>query len=83
MKPDPCYVAKDQAQRKKRLTEHQRLHQLKREHELKESSCRKVLCLEECLEQGSSCDSDEDAAGSSKRDKDCAAQDVDIQVLTC
>lgn len=76
-----CYVAEDRAQRRKRLTEHQRLHQLKREHELRENSSRKVLHLDG-LEQESSCESDEEAAGSSKKDKDSAAQDVDIQVLT-
>lgn len=79
VEPESSYVAEDQAQRRKRLTEHQRLHQLKREHELKENSCRKVLCLE----QGSSGDSDEETAGSSKKDKASAAQEVDIQVLTC
>lgn len=83
VEPESCYVAEDQAQRRKRLTEHHRLHQLKREHELKENSYRKVLHLEEGLEQGLSCDSDEEAAGSSKKDKDSAAHDVDIQVLTC
>lgn len=79
VEPESRYVAEDHAQHRKRLTEHQRLHQLKREHELKENSCRKVLNLEECLEQGSSCDSDEEREGSSK---DSAAQDIDIQVVT-
>lgn len=78
-----CYTTEDRAQRRKRLTEHQRLHQLKREHELKENSSRKVLHLEEGLEQESSCESDEETAGSSRKDKDSTAQDVDIQVLTC
>lgn len=81
VEPESCYIVEDQAQRRKRLTERQRLYQLKREHELKENSCRKVLHLEEGLEQGSSCDSDEEAAGSSKKDKGSVAQDVDIQVL--
>lgn len=81
MTPESCNVAEDQAQRRKRLTEHQRLHQMKREHELKENSRRKVLHLEEVLGKGLSSESDEEAAGSSKKDKDSAAQDIDIQVL--
>lgn len=80
MEPESCHITEDRAQRRKRRTERQRLYQLKREHDLKESSCRKILHLEEGLEQGSSCDSDEEEAGSSK-DKDSVAQDVDIQVL--
>ncbi|KAB5574991.1 hypothetical protein PHYPO_G00215530 [Pangasianodon hypophthalmus] len=79
VEPEAGYIAEDQAQRRKRLTERQRLHQLKREHELMENSHRKVLRLEEGLEQGLSSDSDEEAAGSSKMDKDSVAQDVDIQ----
>ncbi|KAK3570644.1 hypothetical protein QTP86_024558, partial [Hemibagrus guttatus] len=84
VEPESYYVAENQAQRRKRLTEKQRLHQLKREHELTENSRRKVLHLEKGLEQGLSSDSDEEAAGSSKKDKDSAAQDLDIQVFhTC
>ncbi|KAI5620331.1 putative ATP-dependent RNA helicase DHX34 isoform X1 [Silurus asotus] len=71
------YMAEDQAQRRKRLTERQKLHQLKREHDLKETSRRKVLHLDDGLEQGLS--SDEEAAGSSKKNKDSEAQDIDIQ----
>lgn len=74
------YVSENQAQRRKRLTEHQRLRQLKREHELTENSRRKVLHLQEGLENSLSSDSDEDA-GSSKKNKDYAEQDIDIQVL--
>ncbi|KAM9481143.1 putative ATP-dependent RNA helicase DHX34 [Clarias gariepinus] len=79
VKPESGYVAEDQAQRRKRLGERQRLQQLKREHDLTENSRRKVLHLEDGEEQGSSCDSEEEAAGSTKKDKKSAAQEVDIQ----
>lgn len=81
VEPESGYVAEDQAQRRKRLGERQRLQQLKREHDLTENSRRKVLHLEDGEEQGSSCDSEEEAAGSTKKDKKSGAQEVDIQVI--
>ncbi|KAL7870640.1 hypothetical protein SRHO_G00081370 [Serrasalmus rhombeus] len=72
-------LAQDRAQRRKRLTERQRLFQLKREHDLQEGSHRKVLCLEEGLEGEPSSGSDGEGTGSGKKDKDSAGQDMDIQ----
>ncbi|XP_060733680.1 probable ATP-dependent RNA helicase DHX34 isoform X2 [Tachysurus vachellii] len=74
------YVSENQAQRRKRLAEHQKLRHLKREYELTENSRRKVLHLQEGLENSLSSDSDEDT-GSSKKNKDSSVQDVDIQEL--
>ncbi|XP_036417540.1 probable ATP-dependent RNA helicase DHX34 [Colossoma macropomum] len=71
--------AQDRAQRRERLTEHQRLLQLKREHELQEGSRRKVLRLEEGLEGDPSSGSDCEGTGSGKKDKGSAGQDMDIQ----
>lgn len=63
-----------------RLTERRKLHQLKRHHELQESSKRKVLRLEEGQDEGLSSGSDTEEKGRSKKDKEGAAHDVDIQV---
>ncbi|KAL7844756.1 hypothetical protein SRHO_G00232950 [Serrasalmus rhombeus] len=62
-------LAQDQAQHRKRLTERQRLFQLKTEHELQKGSHRKVLCLE----------GDGEGTGSGKKDKGSAGEDMDIQ----
>uniref|UniRef100_A0A672K3Q4 RNA helicase n=1 Tax=Sinocyclocheilus grahami TaxID=75366 RepID=A0A672K3Q4_SINGR len=69
----------DRARRRERLTERQKLHQLKRDHELRESTKRKVLRLEEGLEGDALSGSDDEAAGSSKKRRDDAEQNVDIQ----
>uniref|UniRef100_A0A673L157 RNA helicase n=2 Tax=Sinocyclocheilus rhinocerous TaxID=307959 RepID=A0A673L157_9TELE len=69
----------DRARRRERLTERQKLHQLKRDHELRESTKRKVLRLEEGLEGDTLSGSDDEAAGSSKKRRDDAEQNVDIQ----
>lgn len=75
-------MVQDRGQRRERLMERNRLHQLKREHELQEGKRRKVLNLQEGLEQESFSGSDEEASGSVKRDKDSETQDIDIQVLS-
>lgn len=69
----------DRGQRMQRLTERRKLHQLKRHHELQESSKRKVLRLEEGQDEGLSSGSDTEEKGRSKKDKERAAHDVDIQ----
>uniref|UniRef100_A0A9J7Y4J3 DEAH (Asp-Glu-Ala-His) box polypeptide 34 n=2 Tax=Cyprinus carpio TaxID=7962 RepID=A0A9J7Y4J3_CYPCA len=69
----------DRARRRERLTERQKLHQLKRDHELQESTKRKVLRLEEGLEGDALSGSDDEGAGSSKKRRDDAEQTVDIQ----
>lgn len=70
----------DRARRRERLTERQKLHQLKRDHELQESTKRKVLRLEEGLEGDALSGSEDEGAGSSKKRRDDAEQTVDIQV---
>lgn len=68
----------DRVQRRQRLTERKKLHQMKRDHEQQESGRRKVLRLEEGQEEFSS-GSDAEGAGRGKKD-DQAGQNVDIQV---
>lgn len=70
----------DRAQRRERLTERQKLHQLKRDHELQENTKRKVLRLEEGLEGDASSGSDDERTASKKKKKD-DEQTVDIQVF--
>ncbi|KAK5905068.1 hypothetical protein CesoFtcFv8_006573 [Champsocephalus esox] len=67
----------DRVQRRQRLTERKKLHQMKRDHEQQESGRRKVLRLEEGQEEFSS-GSDAEGAGRGKKD-DQAGQNVDIQ----
>ncbi|KAM4627481.1 putative ATP-dependent RNA helicase DHX34 [Polymixia lowei] len=69
----------DRGQRRERLTERRKLHQLKREHELQEGSRRKVLRLEEGQEGDGSSGSDAEDAGRGRKDKDRAGQNMDIQ----
>ncbi|KAF3847414.1 hypothetical protein F7725_020442 [Dissostichus mawsoni] len=67
----------DRVQRRQRLTERKKLHQMKRDHEQQESGRRKVLRLEEGQEEFSS-GSDTEGVGRGKKD-DQAGQNVDIQ----
>lgn len=70
----------DRARRRERFTERQKLHQLKRDHELQENTKRKVLRLEEGLEGDASSGSDaEESSTSRKKRKDGAEQTMDIQ----
>lgn len=69
----------DRGQRRERLTERRKLHQLKRDHEQQESTRRKVLKLEEG-EFSSGSGSDTEGAGKGKNDKERSGQNVDIQV---
>lgn len=66
-------------QRRERLTERRKLHQLKRDHEQQEGSKRKVLRLEEGQE-GDSSGSDTEETGRSKTNKEGSGQNLDIQV---
>lgn len=67
-------------QRRERLTERRKLHQLKRDHEQQEGSKRKVLKLEEGQEGDFSSGSDTEETGRSKRNKEGSGQNLDIQV---
>nr|XP_046245750.1 probable ATP-dependent RNA helicase DHX34 [Scatophagus argus] len=71
----------DRSQRRERLTERRKLHQLKRDHEQQESSRRKVLRLDEGQDAEFSSGSDTEGASRGKKDKDKtgSGQDVDIQ----
>ncbi|KAM7412694.1 hypothetical protein PAMA_020192 [Pampus argenteus] len=66
----------DRQQRRERLTERRKLHQLKRDHEQLEGSRRKVLKLEE---GEMSSESDTEEAGKGRKDKEGSGQNVDIQ----
>ncbi|XP_046892313.1 probable ATP-dependent RNA helicase DHX34 [Hypomesus transpacificus] len=68
----------DRGQRRDRLTERRKLHQMKREHDLQEGGKRKVLRLEEGQE-GDSSGSDAEDTGRDKKDKDKSGQNIDIQ----
>lgn len=71
----------DRTERRERLTERRKLHQLKRDHEQQESTKRKVLRLEEGQDEEFSSGSDtEEKRGRGKKDKEGAGQDMDIQV---
>lgn len=70
----------DRGQRRERLTERKKLHQLKRDHERQEGTKRKVLRMDEGQEDGFSSGSDSEKAGRSKKRKQEPEQDVDIQV---
>ncbi|KAM9853793.1 putative ATP-dependent RNA helicase DHX34 [Aulostomus maculatus] len=71
----------DREQRRERLTERRKLHQMKREHEQQEGTKRKVLRLEEGQdgEFSSGSDTEEAGRGKRKKDKDGSGQTVDIQ----
>lgn len=70
----------NRGQRRERLTERKKLHQLKRDHERHESTKRKVLRMDEGQEEDFSSGSDTEKAGRSKKHKKESEQDVDIQV---
>ncbi|XP_044057640.1 probable ATP-dependent RNA helicase DHX34 isoform X1 [Siniperca chuatsi] len=69
----------DRRQRRERLTERRKLHQLKRDHEQQESSRRKVLRLDEGQDGEFSSGSDTEEAGRGKKDKERSGQNMDIQ----
>ncbi|XP_019944175.2 probable ATP-dependent RNA helicase DHX34 [Paralichthys olivaceus] len=69
----------DRGQRRERLTERRKLHQLKRDHEQHEKSKRKVLRLEEGQEGEMSSGSDTEERGRGKKDKEGSGQNMDIQ----
>lgn len=70
----------DRRQRRERLTERRKLHQLKRDHEQQEGSRRKVLRLDEDQDGEFSSGSDTEQAGRGKKDKERSGQNMDIQV---
>lgn len=69
----------DRGQRRERLTERKKLHQMKRDHEQQESTKRKVLKLDEGQDEFSS-GSDTEKTGRGKKDKKGSGSNVDIQV---
>ncbi|KAM8904824.1 putative ATP-dependent RNA helicase DHX34 [Spinachia spinachia] len=69
----------DRGQRRQRLTERRKLHQLKRDHEQQESGKRKVLRMDEGQDGEFSSGSDTEEAGKGKKDKAGTGQDLDIQ----
>ncbi|KAM9319044.1 putative ATP-dependent RNA helicase DHX34 [Pholidichthys leucotaenia] len=69
----------DREQRRERLTERRKLHQLKRDHEQQEGSKRKILRLEEGQEGEFSSGSDTEGMGKVKKNKKGSEQNVDIQ----
>ncbi|KAJ8280280.1 hypothetical protein GJAV_G00052690 [Gymnothorax javanicus] len=69
----------DRRQRMQRFSERQKLHQLKRDHDLQEGTRRKVLRLEEGEEGVASSGSEGEESGRQRRSKDGAGQSVDIQ----
>ncbi|KAM6973744.1 putative ATP-dependent RNA helicase DHX34 [Aplochiton taeniatus] len=77
---EPQYTAPsggDRGQRRERLTERRKLHQLKREHDLSESGRRKVLRLEDGADGEGSSGSDGEHGPRPK--KDGREENVDIQ----
>uniref|UniRef100_A0A673BET7 DEAH (Asp-Glu-Ala-His) box polypeptide 34 n=1 Tax=Sphaeramia orbicularis TaxID=375764 RepID=A0A673BET7_9TELE len=76
---DSAPSAGDRTQRRDRLTERRKLHQLKRDHEQQEGSRRKVLRLDEGQDGDFSSGSDSEEKGKGKKDKKGPEQDVDIQ----
>ncbi|KAF3693268.1 putative ATP-dependent RNA helicase DHX34 [Channa argus] len=67
----------DREQRRKRLTERRKLHQMKRDHEQQEGGKRKVLRLDEGQDGEFSSGSDTEEASKGKKDK--TEQNIDIQ----
>lgn len=67
----------DRGQRRERLTERRKLHQMKRDHELQEGSKRKILRLEECEDGVLSSGSDTEERGRGRKAK--GEQNLDIQ----
>ncbi|XP_013871340.1 putative ATP-dependent RNA helicase DHX34 [Austrofundulus limnaeus] len=71
--------AGDRQQRRERLTERRKLHQMKRDHEEQEGSKRKVLRLDEGQDADLSSGSDTEDRRRGRKDKEGRGQDVDIQ----
>ncbi|XP_059187362.1 probable ATP-dependent RNA helicase DHX34 [Centropristis striata] len=69
----------DRGQRRERLTERRKLHQLKRDHEKQETGRRKVLRMDEGQDGEFSSGSDTEGASRGKKDKDESGQNIDIQ----
>ncbi|KAK2846662.1 hypothetical protein Q5P01_009661 [Channa striata] len=69
----------DRQQRRERLTERRKLHQMKRDHDQQEGSKRKVLRLEEGQDGEFSSGSDTEETAKRKKDKKEPEQNVDIQ----
>ncbi|XP_061637204.1 probable ATP-dependent RNA helicase DHX34 [Phyllopteryx taeniolatus] len=71
----------DRQQRRERLTERRKLHQMKRDHEQQEGTKRKVLRMEEGQEGefSSGSDAEELGRGRSRKKKDKDGANVDIQ----
>ncbi|XP_045580866.1 probable ATP-dependent RNA helicase DHX34 [Salmo salar] len=72
----------ERGQRRERLTERRKLHQLKREHDLAEGGKRKVLRLEEGQEGDSGSDTEEGATGRDGKDNEqTGGHNPDIQEI--
>ncbi|TNN66622.1 putative ATP-dependent RNA helicase DHX34 [Liparis tanakae] len=69
----------DRGQRRLRLTERKKLHQLKRDHEQQESGKRKVLRMDEGQDGEFSSGSDAEGAGKGQKDRGGSGQNLDIQ----
>ncbi|XP_034024410.1 probable ATP-dependent RNA helicase DHX34 [Thalassophryne amazonica] len=69
----------DRVQRRERLTERRKLHQLKRHHDQQEGSKRKVLRMDEGQDGDFSSGSDTEDTGRRKKDKDGSGESMDIQ----
>ncbi|XP_068441833.1 probable ATP-dependent RNA helicase DHX34 [Clinocottus analis] len=69
----------DRVQRRQRLTERRKLHQLKRDHEEQETGKRKVLRMDEGQDGEFSSGSDAEGAGKGQKDKGGSGQNLDIQ----
>ncbi|KAG7217624.1 hypothetical protein INR49_021312 [Caranx melampygus] len=69
----------NRGQRRERLTERRKLHQLKRDHEQQEGSRRKVLRMDEGQDGELSSGSDTEETGRRKKDKEGSGQDMDLQ----
>lgn len=72
----------DRGQRRQRLTERRKLHQMKRDHEQQEGTKRKVLRLDEGQDGEFSSGSDTEETGRRKKGKEESGQSMDIQVST-
>ena len=70
----------NRGQRRERLTERRKLHQLKRDHEQQEGSRRKVLRMDESQDGELSSGSDTEGTGRRKKDEEGSGQNMDIQV---
>ncbi|XP_032361772.1 putative ATP-dependent RNA helicase DHX34 [Etheostoma spectabile] len=69
----------DRGQRRERLAERKKLHQLKRDHEQQEGSRRKVLRMDEGQDGEFSSGSDTEGGRAGKKDQEGSGQNMDIQ----